>query len=224
MAWFDFLKKDGIPKAKVVEEYERLFEKRIPSFRNLDQLSFVVLDTETTGLDPRYDHVLSFGAVKVKGYNIRVDTALEIYLEAPKRNKDAVQVHGILDSNEVCPPTDFVRELLAYIGSDILVGHHIGFDLLMLVKTLKPFGFKKFHNPVIDTLHLSQRLEKGPHYDITPGKPGEHSLDNLCQKYGIPLDDRHTAAGDAFLTAHLLMKLLKIAEQKGIKDFGSLVK
>lgn len=224
MGWFDFLKKDKFPKTGFVEEYESLFEKKIPSIRPLDQLAFVVLDTETTGLDPKKDDILSFGAIKVGGYKMSVDSGMEIYLEAPKRNKESVQIHEILNYNEVFPRADFARDFLAYIGSDILVGHHIGFDLLMLEKTMKPFGFNKFQNPVIDTLHLSQRLEKGPNYDLALGKPGEYSLDSLCQKYGIPLDDRHTAAGDAFLTAQLLMKLLKIAEQKGIKDFGSLMK
>jgi DNA polymerase-3 subunit epsilon len=224
MGWFDFLKKDSIPKAKFVEEYEVLSEKKIPSIRPLDQLAFVVLDTETTGLDPKIDEILSFGAIKVRGYKMSVNSGMEIYLEASKRNKESVQIHEILYFNEVFPQADFVKNFLGYIGSDIIVGHHIGFDLLMLEKTLKPFGFKKFHNPVIDTLHLSLRLEKGPHYDLALGKPGEFSLDSLCQKYGIPLEDRHTAAGDAFLTAQLLMKLLKIAEQKGIKDFGSLVR
>lgn len=224
MGWFDFLKKDKVAKAGFVIEYEKLFEKKIPALRPLDQLGFVVLDTETTGLDPKNDHILSFGAIKVKGYRMSVETAKEIYLDAPMRNKEAVQIHEILYYNQVFPQADFVKELLTYVGSDIIVGHHIGFDLLMLEKTLKPFGFKKFHNPSIDTLHLSLRLEKGPNYDIAMGKPGEYSLDHLCQKYGIPLDDRHTAAGDAFLTAQLLMKLLKIAELKGIKDFGSLMK
>ncbi|WP_373524250.1 PolC-type DNA polymerase III, partial [Aquiflexum sp.] len=194
MGWFDFLRKEKITKAGFVAEYEKLFEKKIPSMRPLDQLSFVVLDTETTGLDAKNDHILSFGAIKVKGYKMSVDTGMEIYLDAPKRNKEAVQIHEILYYNQVFPQADFVRELLAYIGSDIIVGHHIGFDLLMLEKTLKPYGFKKFQNPSIDTLHLSLRLEKGPNYDLNLGKPGEHSLDSLCQKYGISLDDRHTAA------------------------------
>lgn len=224
MGWLDFLKKDKVPKAGFVEAYEKLFEKKTPSLRPLDQLGFVVLDTETTGLDPKNDHILSFGAIKVKGYKMSVNSGMEIYLESPKRNKESVQIHEILYYNEVFPQSDFVKELLAYVGSDIIVGHHIGFDLMMLEKTLKPFGFKKFHNPTIDTLYLSLRLEKGPNYDVNMGKPGEHSLDSLCQKYGIPLDDRHTSAGDAFLTAQLLMKLLKIAEQKGIKDFGSLMR
>lgn len=224
MGWFDFLKKKKVPKTEFVEEYELLFDRKIPSIRPVDQLTFVVLDTETTGLDPKNDHILSFGAIKIKEYKMKVDSGIEIYLDAPKGKKEAVQVHEILYHPKVYSKSDFAKEVLAYLGADIIVGHHIGFDLLMLEKTLKPFGFKTFHNPTLDTLHLSLRLEKGPNYDISIEKPGEHSLDNLCQKYGIPLDDRHTAAGDAFLTAQLLMKLLKIAEQKGIKDFGSLLR
>jgi DNA polymerase-3 subunit epsilon len=53
---------------------------------------------------------------------------------------------------------------------------------------------------------------------------GTYSLDELCIRYGIEMDDRHTAAGDAFLTAQLFLKLLKLAEKKGIRNFKDLLR
>jgi DNA polymerase-3 subunit epsilon len=224
MGWFDFFNKNKVSKTTFVEEYEQLFEKKKPSIRPVDQLTFVVLDTETTGLNPKKDYILSFGAIKIKGYKMKVNSALELYLDSPLSNKESIQIHEILYHDQAFPLKEFAKDFLTYIGSDIIVGHHIGFDIAMLEKALMPFGLKKLKNPVIDTLALSMRLEKGPHYDPALGSPGEYALDSLCERYGIPLDDRHTAAGDAFLTAQLLMRLLKIAEQKGIKNFGSLIK
>jgi DNA polymerase-3 subunit epsilon len=224
MGWFDFFKKNKVSKTRFVEEYEQLFEKKTPSIRPLDQLTFIVLDTETTGLNPKKDYILSFGAIKIKEYKIKVNSAWEIYLDSPLSNKESIQIHEILYHDQAFPLKEFAKEFLTYIGSDILVGHHLGFDIAMLEKALRPFGLKKLKNPVIDTLALSMRLEKGPNYDPALGNPGEYALDSLCDRYGIPLDDRHTAAGDAFLTAQLLMRLLKIADQKGISNFGTLIK
>lgn len=224
MGVFDFLWGKKIPKSGFVEEYEGLFEKKIPAVRPIDQLTFVVLDTETTGLNHKKDSIVSFGGIKVKGYSMQIQSAKEMYLEVQVQNNDAVKVHEIIQANEIVPKKDFAKELLAFVGADIIVGQHIGFDMLMLEKELQAYGLKKLLNPVVDTQFLAIRLEKGPHFDASMGKPGEFGLDSLCERYGIPLDDRHTAAGDAFLTAQLLMKLLKLAEQKGIKDYGALTR
>lgn len=224
MGILDFLWGKKIPKSGFVEEYESLFEKKIPAIRPLEQLTFVVLDTETTGLNPKKDFIVSFGGIKVRGYSMQVQSAKEMYLEVQVQNNDAVKVHEILQANDIISKKEFAKELLAFVGADIIVGQHIGFDILMLEKELQAYGLKKLLNPVVDTQYLAIRLEKGPHYDSSLGKPGEFSLDSLCERYGISLDDRHTAAGDAFLTAQLLMKLLKLAEQKGIKDFGALTR
>ena len=224
MKWFDLLLGKKTPKSSFVEAYESGFEKKIPALRQLSQLTFTVLDTETTGFDPKTDNVVSFGAVKLKGYSMQVGSSIERYLEAPIQNREAVKVHEILYPLSTSPLRDFMQEILEYVGQDIIVGHHIGFDLMMLEKAIKPFGFKKFLNPVIDTKYLAMRLEKGPHFNQKEATKEEYALDAVCTRYGIALDDRHTAAGDAFLTAQLLMKLLKIAEAKGIKDFAGLMR
>lgn len=224
MDWLSRIFGNKIPKAVFIEEYERLFEKPIPPMRPISQLTFVLIDTETTGLDHKKDFIISFGAIKLKSYVLKIDTALEIYLQTPLKRKEAIEVHEILDTGNGMSIKEFGKQFLKYIGKDIIVGHHIGFDLLMLEKALKPFGLKKLLNPVLDTQYLAMRLEKGPQFDLSLGKPGEYVLDSLCNRYGIELDDRHTAAGDAFLTGQLLMKLLKLAEKKGIKDFGNLIR
>lgn len=224
MRWFDFLSKKEGTKFDFVLEYEALFEKKVSKLRPVSQLRFVVLDTETTGLDTKKDYVVSFGAIAVMDYRMLVKQSIETYLNAPMQKEASLKVHEILYPNGVTPLKDFAEDLLKFVGNDIIVGHHIGFDLKMLEKILVNFGLQGMLNPVMDTYALAIRLEKGPHYDPRMAKPGEYSLDALCERYGIALDDRHTAAGDAFLTAQLLMKLLKFAEKKGIKDFGGLMK
>lgn len=224
MGFFDFLFPSPRKKAEFVTAYEVSFGQKIPASRGLSLLPFVILDTETTGLEPKTDYILSFGAVKLKGFQLNMQETLEWYLRTPGRSREAIEVHEILQPGELMDLQAFGEQFLDYIGTSILVGHHVGFDLEMLTKALKPFGFRKFLNPVLDTHSLAVRLEKGPHYDSSMGKPGEYSLDSLCERYQISLDDRHTATGDAYLTAQLLMKLLKLAEKKGIGSYGDLIR
>ncbi|WP_194776694.1 3'-5' exonuclease [Pararhodonellum marinum] len=224
MGFWNLWRREIGPKTAFVSDYEKGFKKRIPNIRAIEHLDFVVLDTETTGLNPAEDFIVSFGAVKVRGYAIQVESALEYYLDTPKKGREAIKVHEILYHYETYPIRDFGRDVLQYLGNSIVVGHHIGFDVAMLEKTFKPFGLSRLQNPILDTLNLAVRLEKGPHYDIRGAKPNEYSLDSICMRYQIPLDDRHTAPGDAFLTAQLLLKLLKLAESKGIRDFEALMR
>jgi DNA polymerase III subunit epsilon len=223
MSWFDFLSPSNIPKSDVVLKYEQLFAQKNSLLLPIDKVTFTVLDTETTGLNVKEDYILSFGAVKLKGNVIHVEKSIELYLHAPLQKNDSVKIHEIM-SVEKIGLRDFAQEVLQFIGNDIIVGHHVGFDLLMLEKALKPFGLKKLKNAYIDTASLARRLEHGPFGSHEMEKPGTYSLDTLCNHHNITLDDRHTAAGDAFLTAQLFMKLIKKASQKGIFNIGDLIK
>jgi DNA polymerase-3 subunit epsilon len=116
-----------------------------------------------------------------------------------------------------------IRSFLEDAAQKILVGHHLGFDLAMLERAGRSLGLRKIKNPGLDTYDLAVRLDRGRYYDPRTIPSREYSLDRLCERYGISLDDRHTAAGDAFLTAQLLIKLLKVAAAKGIRSYGELM-
>lgn len=223
MSWRNIFRKN-IQKAAFIEAYLLSNQKPTPSIRSIDQLEFTVFDTETTGLSVKEDYILSFGAVKIRNQRILVETALELYPNSPKSGKKSAIIHGLIERQNQVQIRDFAEQSLAYFGNSILVAHHIGFDSEMMQKACQPFGLEKFPNPMIDTMSLAIRLELGPHADRSQFKPEDYSLDALCYRYQIQADDRHTAAGDAFLTAQLLLKLLKIAEAKGIKNFGHLMR
>lgn len=224
MGWFDFINKGKTLATSEVQDYEKLFNKKIPRETPVSDLDFTFLDTETTGLNSRRDHIVSYGSVKAKGYTIKIKSVKEYYLNPGKLGREAIKVHGIIKTEGFIPLEDFVRRFLLDIGDSILVAHHAGFDRAMLERACRPFGLKKLNNPVIDTLDLAIRLEIGRNYNSRLINMQDYSLDSLCGRYHIPLDDRHTASGDALLTAQLWMKLLKIAESKGIKTFGDLMK
>ncbi|WP_143960057.1 3'-5' exonuclease [Litoribacter populi] len=220
--WWKKIWEEEITKTAFVQEYENKFRSKTNPDTPISQLTFCVLDTETTGLNVNKDYILSFGALKVKNYQIQLNNLLEIYVEAPLVKSEALSVHEIVNKEGAKELSSFVKQSLSYVGNHIIVGHHIGFDLQMLQKTYKPFGLKKIYNKTVDTLELAVRLEKGYHYNPSFIKSEEYSLDTLCQRYNIPLHDRHTASGDAMLTALLFMKLLKSAENKGITKYSHL--
>jgi DNA polymerase-3 subunit epsilon len=70
---------------------------------------------------------------------------------------------------------------------------------------------------LLDTRDLALRLERPEHV-----KPDEYGLDALCKRYRIPVEERHTAAGDALATALLLVVLLKGLQERGVRTAGEL--
>ena len=149
---------------------------------------------------------------------------MEIFPETQKATNQTVTIHGILDQTERVSLEVFTESVLNFIGNSVVVGHHVGFDLEMLMKIFREFGLKKFPNPILDTMSLAIRLDHGPLADINQINREDYSLDRLCSRFDIETDDRHTAAGDAFLTAQLLIKLLAIAKKKGITSAGKLLR
>jgi len=223
MSWWEFWK-PKTERLEFIKDFLGINTQSIPGVRSISQLVFTVLDTETTGLDSTKDSILSFGAVKISELKIQIPSAVEWYPKSENETGKAAQIHGLVGISDQILVDEFLKRLLPYLGNSIIVGHHIGFDLEMIGKLLKPFGLIQLPNSVIDTLDLAIRLEHGPHADRSRIGMGTYSLDELCIRYGIEMDDRHTAAGDAFLTAQLFLKLLKVAERKGIKNYESLMK
>lgn len=220
MSWSWFRKK--VSPKPFVKDFLGKFTHEIPVVRQFDELTFVILDTETTGLDLSKDHILSFGAVKVHSQKILISTAVEWYLSSSKTGKESIPVHGLLKSEEELPLEEFAPQLLSYLGNHVIIGHSIGFDLAMLNKALKPFGLQDLPNPSIDTKNLAIRLDHGLMVDSSRINFQTYTLDALCKRFNIETDDRHTAGGDAFLTANLFLKLLKLASKKGITNWGQL--
>ncbi|WP_026966709.1 3'-5' exonuclease [Algoriphagus terrigena] len=223
MSWWEFWK----PKAErldFIRDFLEINAQPITGIRSIDQLNFTVIDTETSGLDPAKDSILSFGGVKIFERKIQIQSSVEWYPTAKNSGGKTAPIHGLVGIQDQIPLEDFLKKLLPYLANSILVGHHVGFDLELLEKELKPFGIERLPNAVLDTGNLAIRLEHGPHADRSRINLESYSLDALCARYGIETDDRHTAAGDAFLTAQLLLKLLKKCHAKGIQDFKNLMK
>lgn len=187
---------------------------------------FVILDTESTGLDAKRDKMVSLGAVSSSHYELHIDDAFEAFIPI-QHNTSAVHIHGItreLAAEKGVPEEEALSSFLEYLGDGVIVGHHIQHDITMLeLACQKHFGIEKLQNLVVDTMDLTLRLDDLGNMTRSPFE--EHpdfSLDGLCRRFLVPPHDRHTAIGDAFLTGQIFLKLLKRARSAGLLRLGQL--
>lgn len=204
-------------------EYLQGFDRTYALSTPLADLRFVVLDTETTGLDTNDDQILAIGAVVIQNWSIYVEESFECYVhQVYEPVRSVVELHGILpvDRESSLEEAEAIRRLLLFLKDSVLVGHHISFDVAMVNTALRNMGGKRLKNHTVDTLRLAQRLKPSTSLE----REGAFALDQLCRRYGIPLSDRHTAAGDAFLTGLLFLKQLSRLQDRGVKTLGELLR
>lgn len=201
---------------EIPEQAKRYLElaERLPA-ASVDQTRFVSLDCETTGLDPKTSRLIEIGAVAVRQGQILLDDAFETLVRTAF-NSASVTVHGITrdESEGGLSEQDALLALLAYLGDAVIVGHHIDFDLLTINRALERNWGVALHNRRLDTMGLALLLERDGAFE---GEPPfrSFSLDALCERFGVKPYDRHTASGDAFLTAQVFLRLLKTAAHTG---------
>lgn len=199
MKLFNWFKKDRKEYPDFWQEYLSCFETKLNT--NLEE-RLVAFDTETTGLNFRTDAILSIGAIGIVKNAINVSDYLELYLVQDIFKGETVPIHGILKDGkeEKLPESEAIIEFLKLIKSAVLVGHHVSFDVKMVNEALKRMGLSKLKNKSIDTDVMYQKI-RGLQDD-------QHSsLDELCKIFKIQKSDRHTAIGDAYLTALIFLRL-----------------
>jgi DNA polymerase-3 subunit epsilon len=163
----------------------------------------VVIDTETTGLDPQNGHRIVEIACLELIHHVPTGRKLHRYVN-PERDvpADAVAVHG-LDADFLAGHPAFAavaNELTLFIAGDRLVIHNAEFDLAFINAELARLGRGPLAAPFVDTLAVARRR--------FPGAPA--SLDALCRRFAIDLSsrDRHGAEIDCSLLAEVYIELL----------------
>lgn len=171
----------------------------------------IVLDTETTGMDPsKGDKLVEIGCVELinhlptgKHYHVYMNPGRDIPAEA-------TAVHGITNEfvKDKPPFGEIVGSFMDFIGDDMLVIHNAEFDVKFLNAELRTFGFPSLDNKrVLDTLRMA-RLK-------FPGSPA--NLDALCRRFGVDNSGRtyHGALLDSQLLAEVYLELLG-GRQRGL--------
>jgi DNA polymerase III subunit epsilon len=182
---------------------------------------FIAFDTETTGFNKKEDRVLSIGAVSFVGKKIEVNHNLELYLEQSVFKPETVKIHGILKngSQEKVSELEAIKVFLEYIKGDVLIAHHASFDRAMINEMLLRNGLGKLKNKFIDT----GVLYKNSIHIIYRQKDKTYTLDDLAKELNVPLVDRHTATGDALITALVFLKTLTRLDKRKHLKWGYLL-
>ncbi len=191
------------------------------------QHRFVVVDLETTGLDPKKDRVVSVGAFRVVDGRVRLGEVFnELVNPGRKIPVESIRIHAIMPDTirNARMAWEVFDDFLAFLGTDILVAHHARFDLFFINWVMREqYGFR-LQNLVVDTVLMCRHalLEPDPYGQRRGAK--RCSLDALAERYGIHVPERHTALGDALATAMIFQRLLLEMERAGWGNLRDLVR
>jgi len=185
----------------------------------LRDLTYVVFDTETTGLLADRDEVVQIGAVRVvagraaKGE--KIDTLVNPGRAIPP---SSTRVHGISDAMVQGAPdmAHAAHRFHRFAKGAVLVAHNAPFDMAFFKRAERDIG-ASFDHPVLDTVLLSAVLFGGS---------AEHTLDALAERLEVTIDaaHRHTAMGDALATRDVFLKMLPLLESRGLHTFGDVLR
>jgi DNA polymerase-3 subunit epsilon len=180
----------------------------------LAELAYTVFDTETTGLNPSQgDEIIQIGATRIVNGKLLRQESFEQLVD-PKRSIPAasIPIHGITPEMVAGQPD--IQEVLqafhAFAQDTVLVAHNAAFDMRFLQLKEKATGLS-FDQPVLDTLLLSALVH--PNQD-------SHRLEAIAERFNVTVIGRHTAMGDAMVTAEVFLKLIPLLAEKGIHTLG----
>jgi DNA polymerase III subunit epsilon len=187
---------------------------RPEAFTLLEQLPAVSLDTETTGLDVRRDRLLSVGAVHLHGPHLYPAAVFDRLVNPAQRiPPGSTAIHSITDAMIAEAPAyaAVAADLARFCGERVWVGHNIGFDAAILRREAKLAGLAWREPLLLDTLRLYAAL-----YPRAP----DVELDAVAGALGVDVIGRHTALGDALVTAEVYRRLLPLLAEAGIRTLG----
>jgi DNA polymerase III subunit epsilon len=190
---FDWIK-------NINKEYPEFWKKYLEKFETKSK-RYVILNTETSGLNPKKDVILSFGAIGIENEVIKVNDSLElVILQYKYLHDNGLSNEFIIESNlpKFAEP-NAIEELINYIGNATLVGHRIHFDIEMINEVLEKMECGKIKNEALDIEIMHQKL-----YDVINTS---FSLDELINTYKIPKNNRNSTLENAYSIALLFLNL-----------------
>ncbi len=181
---------------------------------------WVVLDVETTGLDPHQDRLLSVAAVAVHragdDWRLNASDAFEVVLRQPHArqvDKNNILLHGIglQDQQSGLWPAEALQALTAYLGDSPWMGFHAPFDHAFMARAARLAGVSWRVRHWLDLYDLRASLGR---------QPMPSHLDDCLRHAGIDVAQRHHAMADAWATAELWLYLWPRLRQQGVKSWA----
>ena len=182
---------------------------------------FVVLDTETTGLNVNDEHrIVSIAATKIK--NLKITNEILDELVNPERqiSEPSIKIHHITQEKVKNKPLlkELDDQIYNFLENTILVGHNLNFDIKFIIKSAPytTIAHRVKNIVTIDTIYLAAGIY--PHFK-------SYELSFLCENLKIQTEDqtRHSALGDSVITARLFLHLLEEASKKNVNTIGGIL-
>ncbi|MCX7653553.1 MAG: PolC-type DNA polymerase III [Fervidobacterium sp.] len=216
--FYDLAKSLGIKPIFGAELYLAIDPKKIMINQidgNIEDATYVVIDLETTGLNPRNDEIMEVGAVKT--YQGKIIQEFHTFVKPSKVNKKSLEITGITEQMLENAPgiAEVLDKLLDFLHGCVIVAHNADFDVSFLRNVFARHGIE-FNPPYIDTLRLSQSLLRN--------RLKSFSLDKLVDHFDLGTFQHHRALDDARITAGVFWKLIELAKKKSITTFERLNK
>ncbi|MFP8777667.1 exonuclease domain-containing protein [Hydrogenophaga sp. RWCD_12] len=205
---------DSRPEYYDFDLFKTTEQTRSMDDRLLTDLVYTVFDTETTGLNPAQgDEIIQIGAARIVNHKLLRQECFE-QLVNPRRliPPASIPIHGIQPEMVMGKPTidQVLPAFHAFAQDTVLVAHNAAFDMRFLQLKEKVAGVV-FDHPVLDTLLLSAVVH--PNQD-------SHKLEAIAERFNVTVVGRHTALGDAMVTAEVFVKLIPLLAEKGIHTLG----
>jgi DNA polymerase III subunit epsilon len=191
------------------------------------QVTYTVLDLETTGLDPASDAIVAAGGLRVVDGRATAATAFRLLVH-PDQDvpAEAIRIHGLLPGElEAAPPLpEQLTALLDRTLGDVLVVHVAEIDQAFLEAAMGRSWGCPLHASVLDTARMAAALNRRLHLARPLGRRPEASLRlaDLARAHGLPVHPEHDPLHDALTTAQLFLVLATRLERHGRGTLGAL--
>lgn len=214
-------------KTWIHEKLSRPVERHVPDHlpvpkhggaQHLADLRFIVLDLETTGLNPAKDKVIAIGAVAIDRLAIPLSDQFDLILRRPELDiSETVLIHGIGPEALTLghETRDALVKLLEWMNGDPILAFHSAFDRKFLEKALRQqLGYTQSHQ-WLDVAELMPAF-------FPKAREGVKRLDNWAEYFGLENAARHHAAADALATAELSLIAFREARRQGVETLDDL--
>jgi len=200
-----------------------VIDKDIP----IDEVRYVVIDTELTGLDEKRDSIVSMAAIRMVGGRIDFEDAFNMLVNPETAlTAESVIIHGITPSEVMRKPgiEDVLAEFVQFCDNDIVVGHCVSIDMEFINRETKRIFGCPLSNHVIDTSAVYEWIRKKYSSEkVFPNSFTDSGLFEIAKFFGIAINGAHNAIMDAFITAQLFQRFIPMLMQGGIKCIGDLL-
>jgi DNA polymerase-3 subunit epsilon len=212
MSWLDRFRNPQPDQdtAETVRSWEALPEPSLE--QRPEDGRWVVVDVETSGLNPHRDRLLSVGTVAIRAGRIELGEHLDVIVRQEiASDTDNILVHGIGPEAQRAGTASAPALLafLAFVAKDPLVAFHAAFDNAFLARALGAHVGLSWRRPWLDLALLAPAL-------FPEAAGGCRTLDDWLAHFGIAHPSRHNALGDAFASAQLFLVLVDRARRRGI--------